>query len=29
MHLPDAWPWEHPWHALFIAAYAPPATVLT
>jgi hypothetical protein len=24
MHLPDAWPWEHAWQALFTAAHAPP-----
>jgi len=29
IHLPDAWPWEHAWQALFTTAHAPPATVLT
>jgi hypothetical protein len=24
MHLPNAWPWEHAWQALFTTAHAPP-----
>jgi hypothetical protein len=25
LHLPEHWPWQHPWHQLSAAAHAPPA----
>jgi hypothetical protein len=25
IHLPQGWPWEHPWQAMFTAACGPPA----
>jgi hypothetical protein len=25
IHLPEHWPWQHPWLRLFTAAHAPPA----
>ena len=25
IHLPECWPWQHPWLRLFIAAHPPPA----
>jgi hypothetical protein len=25
IHLPEHWPWRHPWRQLFNAAHAPPA----
>jgi len=25
LHLPERWPWEHPWQAMFTAADGPPA----
>jgi hypothetical protein len=25
IHLPEHWPWQHPWTRLFTAAHAPPA----
>jgi hypothetical protein len=25
IHLPQYWPWQHPWLRLFAAAHAPPA----
>jgi hypothetical protein len=25
IHLPEHWPWQHPWQRLFAAAHAPPA----
>ena len=27
IHLPQHWPWEHPWQAMFTAAYGPPVLV--
>ena len=29
LHLPRAWPWQHPWTVLFERVHAPPATVAT
>ena len=29
LHLPRAWPWQHPWTALFERVHAPPATATT
>ena len=29
LHLPTAWPWQHPWTALFTAGCGPPATPTT
>jgi hypothetical protein len=29
IHLPDAWPWQHAWQALFTAVHPPPARTLT
>jgi hypothetical protein len=29
LHLPRAWPWEHPWQVLFTNVNSPPATALT
>jgi hypothetical protein len=26
LHLPNHWPWQQPWHALFDRVHAPPAT---
>ena len=26
LHLPERWPWEHPWQAMFTAADGPPAS---
>ena len=25
LHLPERWPWEHPWQAMFTATGGPPA----
>ena len=25
VHLPEQWPWQHPWLRLFTATHAPPA----
>ncbi len=24
LHLPQRWPWEHPWQAMLTAAHGPP-----
>ncbi|MFN2344301.1 MAG: transposase, partial [Dermatophilaceae bacterium] len=29
LHLPQAWPWQHAWTALFERVNAPPATATT
>src|SRR5262249_226293 len=28
IHLPDAWPWQRAWQALFTTAHAPPTAAL-
>jgi hypothetical protein len=29
LHLPEYWPWQHAWEALFAAAFGPPAAIPT